>query len=356
MCSERVALAFLVGACAEKAEESEPVIRPVRYQQVFATGGSRIRTFSGTVQAGVESRISFKVPGTVIEVKVKVGDSVRKGQLIARIDPKDFKLRMQEAEAALTQAVAAARNARSQHERVMALWENRNAAKGDLDAARAARESAEAAVQSIEKRLEQARLQVSYTKLTAPVSGSIAEVMVEVNENVLAGTPILVLTSGDVPEVRVAVPEAMIAQVQVGSPATVMFGALADESFEATVTEVGVSATEYATTFPVTVRLKTKAPDIRPGMAAEVSFRIETSDTRERILVPPVSVGEDRQGRYVFILEPTEDGFGITRRRPVTVGELTADGLEIFDGLVEGELVVTAGVSKIIDGQKVRLL
>ncbi len=349
-------VAMLIIGCGKDVIEEKQVIRPVRYEQVFTTGGSRVRTFSGITQAGMESKISFKVPGNVINVNVKVGDRVERGDLIAEIDQSNYRLQMQEAEAALTQAIAVERNAKLQYERVMIMWENRNVSKGDLDAARSGKESSEAARRSIEKRLEQAKLQISYTRLTAPVTGLIASVMVEVNENVGAGNPVVTLTSGKEPEVSVTIPEAMIAQIKTGSAATVKFDALQGKRFDATVREVGVAAAKFVTTFPVTVRLNHAIEGVRPGMAAEVSFKFETVEARERILVPPVSVGEDRNGRFVFVVEPATDGTGITRRRPVEVGRLTSEGLEITTGITDGELVVTAGVSKIVDGQRVKLL
>jgi multidrug efflux pump subunit AcrA (membrane-fusion protein) len=89
-------------------------------------------------------------------------------------------------------------------------------------------------------------------------------------------------------------------------------------------------------------------------MAAEVIFRFE-STREERIIVPSNAVGEDRQGRFVFVVEPAEEGFGIAHRRPVVIGDLTEQGIEILEGLNDGERVVTAGVTKLNDGQQVRL-
>jgi RND family efflux transporter MFP subunit len=281
---------------------------------------------------------------------------VRRGQLIAELDPQDYRLQLQEAEAALEQSAAQARNASANYERVRDLYENRTASKSDLDAARAASESAEAAVRSIEKRLELANLQVEYTRLTAPDAGSIAAVNVEVNENVGAGTPVVVLTSGERPEVKVTIPEVMIAQVKTGSEAVVSFDAIPDRNFNATVTEVGVASTAFETTFPVIVRFNEASSEVRPGMAAEVSFRFETTDARERIIVPAVSVAEDQQGRFVFLVEPADEGLGVVRRKQVTIGELTSEGLEILEGVQDGDLVVTAGVTRLVDGQKVKLL
>jgi multidrug efflux pump subunit AcrA (membrane-fusion protein) len=89
-------------SCQKTEETAEPVIRPVRYTKISSTGGSRLRTFSGTARAGMESKISFKVAGTLVSLPIKVGDVVRKGQTIAALDPKDNEIEKQEAEASLT--------------------------------------------------------------------------------------------------------------------------------------------------------------------------------------------------------------------------------------------------------------
>ncbi len=345
--------ASLTLGCA-KEEEPEPVIRPVRYQQVFSTGGSRVRAFSGVAQAGVESRLSFRVAGTVRRVPVGVGDNVGAGQLIAELDPEDYRVQSQRAEAALGQARAQARNAQAAYSRARQLYENGNLSISELDAARAASESAESSVSAYEQELELARLQLSYTRLTAPVAGSVASVNVEVNENVRTGQVVVLLTSGSNLKVEVAVPEVLIAQIREGAGVSVGFDALPNRSFQGLVTEVGVAATGAGMTYPVTVRLEEVDPDIRSGMAAEVGFLFESQSQRVLYLLPPAAVGEDRDGRFVFVVEPTGAGLGIVHRRPVEVGELTTDGLEVLEGLSDGDRVVTAGWSQIEDGLQVR--
>lgn len=345
----------VLGGCEREEPPREPVIRPVRAVEVFSTGGDRIRTFAGTAQAGLESRLSFKVAGTVQSLNVKVGDQVKAGDRIAELDPTDYRLQLEETEASLDRARADLRNAEAKYARTRALYENRNASRDDLDAARAGAESARAQVLSIQKRLELAASQLRYTRLTAATDGAIAEVGTEVNENVQAGQSVVLLTSGGRPEVRVGVPGMLISQVREGGDVQVTFDAIPGKVFPAVVTEVGV-VTGMSTTYPVTVRLEEADPDVRPGMAAEVAFRFGSPDDRERFLVPPVAVGEDRRGRYVFVLEPEPEGFWRTRRRPVVVGELREDGIEILEGLSDGDRVVIAGISKIHDGMKVKLL
>ncbi len=346
----------LLFSCGEDKEPPAPLIRPVRYVQVFATGGGRERTFSGISKAALESKLSFKVAGTISRVGVKVGDRVKAGEMIAELDPKDYELKVQEAEASRQRAEAQARNAEASYSRVRALYENHNASKNDLDAARAGAESASAQVKSAQKRLELTTLQLGYARLTSPVEGSIASVNVEENENVTTGQPIALITSGSQLEVEVAIPEMLIARIQEGDPVSIGFDAIPKESFSGTVTEVGVASVGMATTYPVVVTLNRYHPDCRPGMATEVRFVFGSRSGKPRIIVPAVSVGEDRDGKYVYTVDREEEGFGTTRRRNVMIGELTEAGLEIHSGVDDGALVVTAGVTRIRDGQRVRLL
>lgn len=348
-------LGMIILACDSSEEQAKEIIRPVRYTQVYSTGASRVRVFSGTAQAGVVSNLSFKVAGTVAKVYVNVGDKVKVGQIIAELDAKDYRLRYQEAEASMEQASAQARNTQSKYERIKSLYENQNASKNDLDAARTASESADAAVRSIGKRLELARLQLGYCKLVSPVNGAIAEVNIEENENVTQGRTLVMLTSGSIPEVQLSIPEILIAQINKSDRVTLTFDAIPGREYTAYVNEVGVSATRLTNTFPVILKLIKAYPEILPGMIAEAAFSFEATGGKERFIVPSVAVGADRNGRFVFIVEPSTDGLAIVQRKEVIVGELTAEGIEIYEGIQDGDLVVTAGVSKIKDGMRVRL-
>ena len=345
----------LFTACGEKEQIVEQVIRPVRYVQVYTTGGDRVRSFSGIAKSGVEANLSFKVAGTIENVRVKVGDKVRGGQLLISVDAKDYELQVQQAEASLSQARAQLQKADADYERVRSLYENNNTSKSDLDAVRATYESSEAAQKASEKVLELAKLQLSYTKLRAPSAGLIASVDVEVNENVAVGNPVLMLTSGSDIEVEVTIPEILISQINQGDRVQVSFDAQPGKNYSGVVSEVGVAAVGFATTYPATVKLTNTSSDIRSGMAAEVAFNFKSTSNKESIIVPSIAVGEDRNGRFVFVVEPANGDTAIVKKVVVTTGEIVSDGMEIFSGLTDGDLVVTAGVSKIIPGQKVKL-
>lgn len=350
-----ILLTSLAAACSEQVEEAAPALRPVRYEQVSMGPLSLERSLAGVVRAGVESRLSFRVAGSLRAVDVKVGNSVRRGQVLARLDPTDFELQVEESKAARAQAQASLRQAEADYDRVRSLYENNNSSKAELDAARANAESAQASVEAVTRQLDQSNQRLGYTTLRAPADGAIASVAVEANENVQAGQEICLLLSGGQPEVVIPVPAVMIGFVEEGQMVTVTIGALPGESFEAEVAEVGVAVTGAATTFPVTARILESSIMVRAGMAAEVTFKVE-SDLGNRIFVPGVAVGEDRDGRYVYLLEASGSGEWTVRRQSVEIGATSATGIEIVRGLDADDLVVTAGVRRLTDGMRVAVL
>jgi len=262
---------LLLYSCQEKQESIE-IIRPVRTKQVFSTGGARSRSFTGLVKSGSESKLSFKVPGTVQQVAVEIGDKVKSGALLVKLDPTDYDIQVKEAENARDLARASEVQAKANYDRVRKLYENRSASKSSLDAARAAYESAHEQDNISKKRRKLARRQLEYTELRASVDGAVSEVRCEENENAQAGQTMIIFASGSKMEVELTMPEILIVQVYEGDDVIVSLDAVAGKSFNAKVTEVGISSTTYSTTYPVIVQLAESDPGIRPGMTAEVSF------------------------------------------------------------------------------------
>ena len=349
--------ALVLAGCAEQAVDPPPPLpRPVRYTSVEAVGGARTRVFAGAAVAAAETRLSFRVGGSIQRLTVDVGDSVKKGDLIAEIDPTDYQLRVESAQASLAQAQAQLKDIEADFRRVRGLYERDNASQDDYDSARAGVESARAQVRSAEKQLEQARLQVTYTQLFAPAAGSVAAVDAEVNENISAGRPVVILNLAATPEVEVGIPELLIGEIERGARVlNITFTALPGRRASGIVNEISPIASEGTTTYPVRIRLTSGSGGVRPGMAAEAEFRVTGDSGPVRLVAPPHAVGEDRKGRFVWVVEPSGQGEGVVSRREVSTGGLSEDGIEVLAGLREGELVVTAGVAALEEGQRVRL-
>ena len=180
--------------------------------------------------------------------------------------------------------------------------------------------------------------------------------LAEEGETVSAGKPVVVINAGAVPEVVVAVPESLVGRLSRGQTASVTFDAFKGTALEATITEVGVSANDRVSTYPVTLTLAEKNTKVRSGMAAKVTLHLGSAGEKKKIYVSPRAVGEDLKGRFVFLVTPADKGFGVVKRKNVVVGEIVAAGLEVKSGVEPGALVVNAGLRFLSDGQQVRLL
>ena len=345
-------------ACKQAEQVTEPVLRPVKSTTVSKASTERERDFSGTSKSTEEARLSFKVSGSIKSRNVNVGDRVEPGDLIAELDATSYELQSQQASANLASAQAAQRNADANYQRLKNLYENNNASRNELDSARANAESSQAQVKVNQKALEIAELNITYTKLLANNDCSIASVSAEANENVSAGQEVVRADCGNTLEVEIAVPESLIQGIVQDAQAQITFASIPGQEFSGRVTEIAVAATGGGNTFPVIIKIDDAHPELRSGLAASIRISTQASNASDQdvVLVPAHTVIEDSEGRHVFILEASDQqGVGIVRRTAVEVGELTSAGLEIKNGLNEGDRLITAGITVVIDGMKVKI-
>ncbi len=350
-----LAATLMVAGCGQSDDTMEERLRPVRYVTVSDASVFRDRSFSGTSKSSRESRLSFKISGTVINVPVQIGQRLNAGDLIAEIDPASYVLQAQQAQATLVEAQANDRRAAANYERTKGLYANSNASLNDLESARAQAESASAVVRAASKALEIARLNVSYTKLTAAADCSIASLDIEVNENVASGQQVAAVSCGDAFEVTVDIPESLIGGIDESTPVTLRFGSIPNKEFSGEISEISVASAAGSAAFPVVIRITDRDPSLRSGLAADVTFQFDSAASSGGGFVLPVNaVINDPNGTFVFVAEPAEtDGEALVRRRAVILGELSQSGIEIVEGLEIGDRVITAGISVIREGQRV---
>jgi RND family efflux transporter MFP subunit len=347
--------ALTLGGCGQADEEMPERLRPVRFVTVNDDSVFRDRNFSGISKSSRESRLSFKVSGTVTNVPVQIGQRLNAGDLIAQIDPASYVLQAQQAAASLVEAEANDRRATANYERTKGLYASDNASLNDLESARAQAESASAVVASASKALEIARLNISYTRLIADADCSIASIDIEVNENASTGQQVAAVSCGDSFEVTLDLPESLIGRVDETTPVSIGFGAIPDESFDGAISEIAVTSATGSAGFPVVVKVSGTHPLLRSGLAANVTFHFDATDSSGATVVLPVTaVINDPNGTFVFVAVPTEvEGEALVTRRAVKVGELSQSGIEIREGLTIGDRVITAGISVIREGQRV---
>lgn len=357
---------FFLASCLEKEHETkEKIIRPVKYEVVASAHSSFEKRFSGVAKSSLQTRASFKVSGTIKDIYVKVGDKAKKGKLLAEIDPKDFELRVGEIKSQVNRIESQLRNVKSIYQRSRKLFEHRNISKTELDSSRASFESTKAALTSAKKQLLLSERQLEYTKLSSPDDCSIANKLAKRNENIAAGQPVLVLNCGKLLEVDIAVPEINIVNISEGQKVKVRFDAFPDKVFNAEISEVGIASMGKLTTFPVTVSLIDIDSDIRAGMTAEVEISLNnyiSESTGKRIYVPSRSVQKDEGGIYVYAVSKLDGVVSnnkqvyIIEKKPIKIGQLEKEGIEVIEGLNVGDYVVTAGSSSLNPGMQVTLL
>lgn len=362
--------ALLFVACGEETKPVvEETIRPVKFGEIIMSGDALVETFSGSAQSSKESKVSFKVGGTLTRLNVKVGDLVRSGQLLAKIDQTDYSVQYQQSvannkssETQIQSAKSQLVNSKATYQRIEKLYENNSVSISEFEQAKSALELAEASynaalaqANAAEKQVESAQNQVRYSNLLAPFSGIITAVMVEENELVASGTPIATVSAMGKPEISVGIPEVFISKVKKDQMVNVVFSSLPDQTFTGKVYEVGFSSLG-GSTYPVTVRIDRPTKDIRPGMTADVRFNFSSGGKEvQKMVAPTAAVGEDNQGHFVFGLVKEGANY-IAKKKTIQIGVLTTAGFEIKSGLSNGDLVATAGLNTLLDGMKVRLM
>jgi len=348
-------LAGMAGCSGEKAQEAE-VIRPVRFSEVTEAPIQVERRFSGITKAGEVVRMSFRTGGKVETLKVVVGDRVKLGQVVATLDNRDARLNLEKALVALENSRIQSENARSNLNRIRALYENNNEPLSEYEKARDSYANASATYNADKRGAQLLKRELAYYTLTAPMDGIITSRVVEANENVSSGQEVAVIQSSDSIEVETGIPELWIPHVSRGQEVSIAYPSAPEKRFAGRVTEVAFESDKETHTYPVTLSMEGAGADIRPGMPASVIFEFDKNVAGAMLLVPAHAVAKDYEGYFVYILEEAGKGEGVVTKRRVTVGRMITEGFEIASGLQAGEKVVTAGVSFLTDGKQVKLI
>ena len=345
--------------CREEEKPPE-VIRSIRWTRVTESSTTQVRMISGTTKPVDQTALSFAVSGTVETVSARLGDHVKKGQVLAKLDKHPFTLAVREAQAAVSKAKAMRAERQANYKRIIALYEADNASKADLDGAKASFRSTQSEVKAAEAQLGLSRRDLNKTDLRAPFNGSISMRQVEPHMEVRAGNALFTLdgeASGH--EIRAAVPETLVIRLRVGDKPDVVFPSLGNRRVPGEITEIG-SRSQTASTFPVTVKLQEAFAELLSGMSVEVAFQfIPATKAGEAIaqgLIVPIAailVGS-QETNFVFIYDPTSS---TVKKTQVTVINLRDNDLLLEPhNLKAGDIIATAGVPFLSDGQKVKLM
>ncbi len=342
-------------ACADRQELVPPPVRPVKYQELEYVTVHKSFTFSGSAQMVKIVNLSFRNTGIITELNIGLGQEVRKGQLLAKLDNVQSRLAYEQALTQVNSTKSQMNTMKLNLNRVRSLYEKGSASLSDFENAKNGYKTAQQGYQSAKRGLDIQAEQIKYGYIYAPVDGTIASVSSDVDENVSAGDVIATLNAGKTMEIVLGLPEIIINSISEDMPVDIRFPALEGQVFKGKVKQVSPSANASTSTYPVKVSILDPTDMIKSGMAADVTFQLTTEQTALKSLIVPTNVvGEDSNGKYVFVLIGKGDTVTVQKQK-VTIGQLSTRGFEIVEGLQAGDKIATAGLQTLLNGQKVRL-
>lgn len=343
-----LAFALFLSACSKNEQASgDTVIRPVRTIAISMQDAMNNREFSGVVDADRKVDLAFRVGGTLVEVNVLEGEHVHANQLLARLDQMEFEIQLKSMQADFDRTEA-------EYLRARTLLEGSVISRSDF-------ERAESQYFIAEAQLDKAKQELAYSSILAPFDGYIVNRHIENFSEVAPRTPVLTLMDLNSLVITIEVPESVMIQTQrngIRPDLYATFEGQESSQFPLAIKEIGAQPNSSTQTYPVTLSLPPiNHLNILPGMSAQVGVRpFVTSEGASVAYIPAQAVLQDNQGKYVFVAVPQHEGPAVIERKNVEVGDISSFGIQVTGGLVEGEQVVTAGMSQISSGMLVALM
>ena len=340
------ALIALTG-CSRQEAPQEPV-RSVKLITVGAAALSPSSEYAGEVRARIESRLGFRVPGKLIQRPVEAGQRVQSGQLLAQIDPQDYQLAAQAAQAAVVAAQSNRDVALADFRRYEALRAQNFISGAELERREAALKAAESALTQAQSQQAVQSNQAAYARLLATASGVVTGIEAEIGQVVSAGQPVVRLAHDGPRDAVFSVPEQAVASFKVGQNLQATLQATG-QVVKGQVREVGASADPLTRTFLVKLALEA-SQGLPLGGTVNVQAPKMQAATTHAIKLPTTALRQEGQSTTVWLLdEPSMT----VKLQPVQVLGVEGQEVVIASGLSAGQKVVAAGVHVLSPGQKV---
>jgi RND family efflux transporter MFP subunit len=345
-----LALLAALGGCRRAEEPPPPEIRPVRVITVEQRAAGETVSLTGTVQAQTEINFSFRIDGRMTDRSVNVGDAVRPGQVLARLDPSNEDASLASARAQLASARAQAVEQRNNYNRQKQLLSQRFISQAAFDQIAANLASAESAVKSAQAQVDLAQNRQSYTRLVADAGGNVTKVGAEPGEVVPAGRMVVQIARAGGRDAVFNVPAQLKDSAPRNPEVTVALTTDPKVSAMGRVREVSPRADPVTGTFQVRVGLIDPPAGLRLGSTVTGSIRMEAASG---IAIPGSALVRQGAQSAVWIVDPKTQ---TVSQRTIEIASHDANRVVVGGGLQTGDVVVTAGVQALHPGQKVRLL
>jgi RND family efflux transporter MFP subunit len=345
-----ILLALVLALAGCNPQDARVEIRPVRAVPVDPKPILDDRQAVGEVKPRYESDLSFRVDGKLVSRRVDIGVSVKEGDTLATLDVQDYQNKLNSAEADVAAAEAAFVEAQSTESRLGKLVKNGWTPQANYETALHNLRAAEAKLASAKASLALTRDQLNYTELKAEFDGVITAVGAEAGQNVSSGQMVVKLARlTDKDGVFNIAETALLDHRNEGAEVIVWPLSNPRLTVEGMVREVSPVADATTRTYTVKITLKDPPPSLRFGMSIGGRWNGNTAP----VVALPLSVVFEKNGSpAVWLFDPQS---GSATLKPVTVARYEADTVVIAGGLARGDLVITAGINTLREGQKVRL-
>jgi len=365
---------FAVGCTKVQGSEPKPA-RPVKVQAVALAPPQAGLKYSATIEALQQVSLAFKTSGYVDDLirrpgadgrsrVLQAGDMVNRGTVLARVHDADYRERVTQGKAKLSEGNASLKKAALDLDRARTLFAAESLTKPDFDAAQAAFDAAQARVVAAQAEIELAMSALRDTSLIAPATGVVLERKIEVGTLVGAGSVGFLLGDVSAVKARFGIPDSMIQTVTPGDRLGVTIDALAGTSFPGRVTALAPAADPHSRVFDVEVTIPNADGRLRPGMIGTVALGPKTSDPTEAashtqpLIVPlnaVVKAPGDTPAYALLVIEQHGDD-AVARMRRVELGEVMGNGVAVLKGAAQGDRVIVTGANQLIDGERVRVI
>jgi RND family efflux transporter MFP subunit len=341
--------ALSLSACQPAAEAPPPEVRPVRTITIGQGASAGMVALTGTVQAQNEVNLSFRIDGRMIERTVDIGDNVRPGQLIARLDPQNEESGVQTVRAQIAGANARLLEARNNFDRMRDLVVDAAVSRTQYDQAEAMLRSAESQVEALQAQLALAQNRLGYTRLVSEITGVVTARGPEAGEMVSPGRMIIQVARDGGRDAVFDVPASIKDNAPKNADITVTLTSDPKVTAAGKVREVSPRADPVTGTFAVRVRLLDPPPAMRLGTTVTGRMRV---DAAAGVSLPAAALVRADGRTAVWVVDAKT---GTVALRNITVGSSDATTVVASSGLNPGDVVVTAGVQALRPGQKVRV-
>ncbi|NIE63750.1 efflux RND transporter periplasmic adaptor subunit [Burkholderia sp. Ax-1719] len=347
------ALSALVSlAACGKHEAASPGPRPVVSMTVHADQSAPSTTYPGGVQARNSTPLSFRVNGKIIERSVRLGDAVKPGQVLARLDPADYDKNAASAQAQYDAAQHRLVFAKQQLDRDTAQAQANLIARAQFEQTQDAYASAVAQRDQAKQQLALSQDQRRYTQLVADHAGVITAENADTGQNVQAGQAVYQLAwTGEV-DVVSDLPENAIAGLHTGDSAQVTLPALPGRTYAAKVRELSAAADPQSRTWRIKLTLEHPDADVRLGMTANIALSPNPAGNGQprSFTIPATALFHDGNAPALWIVQGADN---VLQLRRVSVSRYDARTITVTDGLKDGDRIVLQGVHTVSVGEKV---